>query len=91
MDIINSSLFKENDIKLPNNIKLASHRLQQLKSRLERDEKYKKDYVAFMNEMIRKGYAEREFHHQKLQRKKVNVGIFHIMVPIIQKNRRKYV
>ena len=51
--------FKENDIKLPNNIKVSSHRLQQLKSRLERHEKYKADYVAFMNDMINEGYAER--------------------------------
>ncbi|CAB4017090.1 Hypothetical predicted protein, partial [Paramuricea clavata] len=51
--------FKENDIKLPNNRKLASYRLQQLKSRFEKDDKYKKDYVTFVNDMIKKGYAER--------------------------------
>ena len=36
---------------LPDNEKLAVHRLQQLKLRFQRDEKCKEDYLAFMNDM----------------------------------------
>ncbi|XP_028407542.1 uncharacterized protein LOC114530160 [Dendronephthya gigantea] len=50
--------FKNDDIKLPNNRNLAVFRLQQLKSRFKNDTTYKEDYVTFMKEMIKKGYAE---------------------------------
>ena len=33
--------------------------LRQLERNFKRDEKYQKDYIAFMNEVIEKGYAER--------------------------------
>ncbi|KAK3727738.1 hypothetical protein QZH41_005197 [Actinostola sp. cb2023] len=42
----------------PCNRKYAETRLNQLKRRLDRDPKYKKDYVAFVNDMIKNGYAE---------------------------------
>ena len=51
--------FNDDKIKLPNNKGSAASRLKQLKSRFVNDEGYKKDYVAFMNQMIMKGYAER--------------------------------
>ena len=51
--------FNDDKIKLPNNKGLAASRLKQLKSRFANDEGYKEDYVAFMNQMIMKGYAER--------------------------------
>ena len=50
---------RNESLALPNNEKLAVHRLQQLKLRFRRDEKYKEDYTAFMNDMIKKGYAEK--------------------------------
>ena len=50
---------RNESLALPNNEKLAAHRLQQLKLRFRRDEKYKKDYSVFMNDMIKKGYAEK--------------------------------
>ena len=45
-------------VELPCNRKYAETRLNQLKRRLDRDPKYKKDYVAFVNDMIKNGYAE---------------------------------
>ena len=51
--------FNDDEIKLPNNKGLAASCLKQLKSRFANDEGYKEDYVAFMNQMIMKGYAER--------------------------------
>ena len=50
---------RNESLTLPNNEKLAAHRLQQLKLRFQRDEKYKEDYSAFMNDMVKKGYAEK--------------------------------
>ncbi|XP_028412945.1 uncharacterized protein LOC114535824 [Dendronephthya gigantea] len=51
--------FREDDLELPNNKKLAAYRLRNLKSRFDKDERYKEDYVKFMNEMIKKGHAEK--------------------------------
>ena len=45
-------------VKLPNNKSQAMSRLSKLQARMKQDEKYKKDYVAFMEEIISKGYAE---------------------------------
>ena len=49
----------DESLALSNNKKLAFHRLQHLKLRFGRDEKYKKEYTAFMSDIIRKGYAEK--------------------------------
>ena len=51
--------FREDEITLPNNKKSAAYRLQQLKSRFNKDENYKKDYTMFMDQMIKNGYAEK--------------------------------
>ena len=45
--------------KLPNNRVQAVHRLHNLKRKMENDLHYKTDYVAFMNDIIRNGYAKR--------------------------------
>ena len=50
---------RNESLALPNNEKLAVHCLQQLKVRFQRDDKYKEDYLAFMNDMVKKGYAEK--------------------------------
>ena len=50
---------QDESLALPKNKKLAFHRLQHLKLRFGREEKYKKEYTAFMNDMIKKGYAEK--------------------------------
>ena len=49
---------KDSSIELPNNKSQAVNRLVQLKRRMLKDDKYKKDYTEFMNEIIAKGYAE---------------------------------
>ena len=51
--------FREEEPRMPNNRSLAMHRLAKLKIRLENDEQYRNDYVAFMNDIIEKNYAER--------------------------------
>lgn len=50
---------RQDNIELLSNRKLAETRLHQLKRRFARDAKYKEDYVSFMNDVIRAGYAER--------------------------------
>ena len=51
--------FRQDKLELPSNRKTAETRLHQLKRRFARDPKYKKDYVSFMNDMIKAGCAER--------------------------------
>ena len=51
--------FKQDPIKLPNNKEVALSRLSKLKRRLKHDSRYRKDYLAFMAEIIDRGYAER--------------------------------
>lgn len=51
--------FKEERPSLPNNRACAEHRLRCLEKRLKRDEKYCKDYVTFMEDIIARGDAER--------------------------------
>jgi hypothetical protein len=51
--------FREEEPKMPNNKFLALHRLAKLKTRLENNEQYRKDYVAFMNDLVSKKYVER--------------------------------
>lgn len=43
---------------LPNNKAAVEKRLQGLKSRLSRDERYKRDYCEFMHSVISNGFAE---------------------------------
>ncbi|XP_044172422.1 uncharacterized protein LOC122956801 [Acropora millepora] len=57
--------FRGNTPKLPNNKSLALRRLDKLKTRLENDMKYRRDYVAFMQDIIQKGFAERVPHEQR--------------------------
>ena len=51
--------FPDEKPRMSNNRSLAMHRLAKLKTRLENDEQYRNDYVAFMNDLIEKKYAER--------------------------------
>ena len=50
---------RENTPKLPDNKALALRRLLKLKSRMENDPRYRRDYTAFMQDLIEKGYAEK--------------------------------
>ncbi|XP_077971383.1 uncharacterized protein LOC144425718 [Styela clava] len=49
---------RSQQINLPNNLPLAQKRLEQLKKRMLRDQKYKNDYYKFMSDII-ENYAER--------------------------------
>ena len=51
--------FKYASIQLPNNKPATEQRLASLKRKLQNDNKYRADYVTFMNSVIEKGYAER--------------------------------
>ena len=48
-----------NDTDLPNNKELALSRLMTLKQRLKSDTQYRKDYVDFIQENIKNGFAEK--------------------------------
>ncbi len=51
--------FREEEPKMRNNKPIVLNRLTRLKTRLDNDEQYREDYVAFMNDHIEKKYAER--------------------------------
>ena len=50
---------KNNNVELSNNKELALSRLMKLKQRLKSDTRYQKDYVDFMQENIKNGFAEK--------------------------------
>ena len=50
---------RNNDAELPNNKELALSRLMKLKQRLKSDTQYRKDYVDFIQENIKNGFAEK--------------------------------
>ena len=50
--------FREADIILPDNSAMAKKRLRGIQKRFEADLNYKEEYVAFMQTLIKKGYAE---------------------------------
>jgi hypothetical protein len=55
-------IFLENPyslIKLPNNASQGLQRLKGLKSKMTKNPKFKDDYVAFMDNLFEKGYAEK--------------------------------
>ena len=47
------------DAVFPNNRRMAESRLKNLKKRFIKDKQYHKDYTSFMEDMIKKGYAEK--------------------------------
>ena len=49
--------FRNSEVDLPNNRWLAERRLQSLKKKLQKDEKFQADHIAFMYNLFRKGYA----------------------------------
>lgn len=50
---------KNQDIRMPNNHKIAEQRALNLKRRYTRDKGFHKDYTVFMNNFISRGYAQR--------------------------------
>ena len=57
--------FRSNTPKLPDNKSLALRRLHKLKTQMENDMKYRQDYMAFMQDIIEKGFAERVPHERR--------------------------
>ena len=49
--------FWNSEVDLPNNRWLAERRLQCLKKKLQKDEKFLTDYIAFMDNLFNKGHA----------------------------------
>ena len=50
---------KNPDVKLPNNRKVAERRLLYLKKRLMKDDRFHQQYTEFMQEVLKKGYANK--------------------------------
>ncbi|XP_071944378.1 uncharacterized protein [Antedon mediterranea] len=51
--------FKDRKQIMPNNRAMADQRLLSLKRKMERNQKFKEDYIAFMEKQIRQGHAEK--------------------------------
>lgn len=51
--------FRQDNISLPNNRKVAEQRALSLARKFQRDEAFQKDYKGFMSDVLRKGHAER--------------------------------
>lgn len=49
--------FRDKDVQMPDNRKLALVRLNHLKKKLERNEKLSNDYISFMEELFKEGFA----------------------------------
>lgn len=52
-------LWRNDDVRLPNNRKQAEQRLEQLKKRFKRDENFAEKYKMVMDDYIKKGYAKK--------------------------------
>ena len=50
--------FRNGSPDLPSNKLLALRRLQGLKTRLQKDQRYHQHYKSFMNDLLQRGYAE---------------------------------
>ena len=57
------------DAVFPNNRRIAELRLKNLKKRFIKDKQYHKDYTSFMEDMVKKGYAEKSDPKASQQRK----------------------
>lgn len=68
---------------LPNNRKLAEIRLEHLKRKFNKDEKYKRDYITYMEDIIERGDVE-EVHNEGKQGEQWYIphhGIYHPKKP----------
>lgn len=72
---------REDGTNLPCNRRLAEVRLKQLKTRFDRDPKYKQDYVAFVEDMLAKGYAEEAPRHYARVWYVPHHGVYHAKKP----------
>ena len=51
--------FRHESITLPNNKLQATYRLQTMKKKMQQNDKFRKDYVSFMESLIAKGHAKK--------------------------------
>lgn len=75
---------RDQDVKLPNNKHMAEKRLTNLGTKMERQPTFAADYVAFMEDVISKGYAERVPEGQPEKRKEWYIphhGMYHPRKP----------
>eukprot|EP00794_Sanderia_malayensis_P020968 gene20968-23024_t len=49
---------RDPELKLPCNLRMAENRLQSLKKRMSKNDQFRHDYKAFLQDMVDKGYAE---------------------------------
>ncbi|KAL0176346.1 hypothetical protein M9458_028676, partial [Cirrhinus mrigala] len=74
--------FRDKDVTLPNNLEVAAQRTVGLSRRFKMDSAYASEYKAFMEDVLRKGYAEKVSQKQ-LQRNDGKVwyiphhGVYH--------------
>ena len=59
--------FRDSNVVMPNNYEQAVSRLSSLKKRFTSDNKFKDDYVSFVDTMLEKGYAEKVTDDQDRQ------------------------
>ena len=71
--------FKGSDLAFLNNKTMALQRLKQVKYRLRKDTKYRKDYSTFMSNVNQAGYAE-QVPPSELERKDgMAYGVYHMV------------
>ena len=98
MDIMETSITQNEDLHyetalpvrepektFPNNRDLAERRLSHLKSKFQKQDGFKKDYVSFIEDIIAKGYAEKV----PSESAQSDSGIFRIMGSTILKSLEK--
>lgn len=50
--------FRKANVSMPNNRQIAEQRLQGLTRKMKRDQHYKQEYLAFLNDILENNYAE---------------------------------
>ena len=77
--------FRDDNPSLPNNMCIALKRLECLKRKFMKNERFYRDYVTFMNDIIDKGQAEVLSYSAQLTDKGVwyipHYGVYHLQKP----------
>ena len=80
--------FRQTEVQLPNNRQQAFKRALWQRKKMLQNQQYRSDYVAFITDMIDKGYAEKG-PHESLKSIPDKIWCIPHHGCIIQKNRRK--
>ena len=81
---------KDPNVRLPNNKEIALRRLKNLKRRFASDEKYRNDYVNFLNTVTQNGYAEEAPAINEEEVAISKYGISHTTGYITPRNQTRY-